>query len=76
MKETVAAFCFRLYYPVNVGTAEVPFALGAVLAACALLDLLEVNSAQTRRRLALAVRLGSDQTKAKHSAQSGRGGQR
>jgi hypothetical protein len=50
----LAAFCFRLYNPVNAGTAEVPFALGAVLAACALLDLLEANSSQTRLRLALA----------------------
>jgi hypothetical protein len=50
----LAAFCFNLYNPVNAGTAEVPFALGAVLAACALLDLLEANSSQTRLRLALA----------------------
>lgn len=50
----LAALCFRLYNPVNAGTAEVPFALGALLAACALLDLLEANSSQTRLRLALA----------------------
>ena len=50
----LTALCFRLYSPVNAGTAEVPFALGAVLAACAFLDLLENNSAEVRGRLALA----------------------
>jgi Dolichyl-phosphate-mannose-protein mannosyltransferase len=50
----LGAFCFRLYNPVNAGTAEVPFALGAVLAACALLDVLEANSSQARLRLVLA----------------------
>ena len=35
----LTALCFRLYHPVNAGTAEVVFALGAVLAASAFLDL-------------------------------------
>ncbi|MEO8191548.1 MAG: hypothetical protein ABI682_14505 [Acidobacteriota bacterium] len=34
----LAALCFPLYHPVNAGTAEIPFAFGAVLLSCAALD--------------------------------------
>ncbi len=34
----LAALCFPLYHPVNAGTAEIPFAFGAVLVSCAALD--------------------------------------
>lgn len=50
----LAALCFRLYHPVNAGTAEVPFALGAVLMACAFLDLLERDGRDARVRVAVA----------------------
>ena len=51
---SLSALCFRLYHPVNAGTAEIPFALGAVLAACAFLDVRDRNIPQARGRLALA----------------------
>ncbi len=50
----LAALCFRLYHPVNAGTAEVIFALGAVLAACAFLDLADRDSPEARARVAVA----------------------
>ncbi len=50
----LAALCFPLYAPVNVGTAEIPLALGFVLLCCALLDVLERDTAQVRMRLAVA----------------------
>ncbi len=50
----LAALCFRLYHPVNAGTAEVPFALGAVLASCAFFDVLERDGGQVRARLVAA----------------------
>jgi hypothetical protein len=50
----LASLCFFLYRAVNAGTAEVPFALGAVLAAGAALDFLEADSRSARARLAAA----------------------
>ena len=50
----LASLCFFLYRAVNAGTAEVPFALGAVLAACAALDFLQGDSRPARLRLAVA----------------------
>jgi hypothetical protein len=50
----LTTFCFCLYHPVNAGTAETVFALGAVLAASAFLDLAHENDSATRWRLAIA----------------------
>ena len=51
----LASLCFFLYRAVNAGTAEVPFALGAVLASCAVLDFLEAEDSRSgRARLAVA----------------------
>ncbi len=50
----LAALCFPLYHPVNAGTAEIPFAFGAVLAACATLDALSRESRAGAGRLFLA----------------------
>ena len=50
----LAALCFRLYHPVNAGTAEVIFALGAVLAACAFLDFAERDAPEARARVFVA----------------------
>ncbi len=50
----LASLCFFLYRAVNAGTAEVPFALGAVLAAGAALDFLDADSPAARARLAAA----------------------
>ncbi|MEP6767418.1 MAG: hypothetical protein ABJC61_02025 [Acidobacteriota bacterium] len=47
----LAALCFPLYHPVNAGTAEIPFAFGAVLAACATLDALSGPSGAAYGRL-------------------------
>ena len=47
----LAAVCFPLYRAVNAGTAEVPFALGVVLVACAFLDSLHLDSPEVRARL-------------------------
>ncbi len=47
----LAALCFPLYHPVNAGTAEIPFAFGAVLAACATLDALSGPSGTAYGRL-------------------------
>lgn len=50
----VAAACFPLYRAANAGTAEVPMALGFVLAAIAALDLAEGNSSAARLRALVA----------------------
>ena len=50
----LTALCFRLYDPVNAGTAETIFALGAVLAASAFFDLRDRNTWAARMRLAAA----------------------
>ncbi len=50
----LSALCFFLYRAVNAGTAEIPFALGAVLAACAALDFVREDSKPARARLAAA----------------------
>jgi hypothetical protein len=50
----LTALCFRLYDPVNAGTAETIFALGAVLAASAFFDLRDRNTPAARMRLAAA----------------------
>jgi hypothetical protein len=53
----LTGLCFRLYNPVNAGTAETVFALGAVLAASAFLDVARENAASastSRWRLAAA----------------------
>ncbi len=48
------AWFFPLYAPVNVGTVEVPLALGFVLLSTALLDVFELGTAACHARLALA----------------------
>jgi hypothetical protein len=48
------AWFFPLYAPVNVGTVEVPLALGFVLLSTALLDVFELGTAASHARLALA----------------------
>jgi hypothetical protein len=48
------AWFFPLYAPVNVGTVEVPLALGFVLLSTALLDVFELGTADRHARLALA----------------------
>jgi hypothetical protein len=50
----LTALCARLYAPVSVGTAEIPMALGFVLAACAALEATIEDSPSVRVRLALA----------------------
>ncbi len=50
----LASLCFFLYRPANAGTAEVPFALGLVLALSAAIDALEGGTASVTARLALA----------------------
>jgi|GEM_PF-1110513 len=50
----LCALCFFLYRAVNAGTAEIPFALGAVLAASTALDFLAEDAKPTRARLAAA----------------------
>ena len=51
---TLASLCFFLYRPANAGTAEVPFALGLVLAASAAIDFLKQDVASSASRLAVA----------------------
>ena len=50
---TLASLCVFLYRPVNAGTAEVPFALGLVLAASAVVDALEGGTTSVTARLVL-----------------------
>jgi len=50
----LAALCVFLYRPANAGTAEVPFALGLVLASSSAVDFLEREAASSLGRLALA----------------------
>ncbi|MCA1611420.1 MAG: hypothetical protein LC780_11265 [Acidobacteria bacterium] len=50
----LAALCFPLYHPVNAGTAEIPFAFGAVLAASAGLDSLGGGSKAVALRLGIS----------------------
>jgi len=52
----LSALCFFLYRPSNVGTAEIPFALAAVLAAVAASDfVLEASAGETARLAAAAL---------------------
>src|SRR5262245_45216150 len=48
------SLCFFLYRPANAGTAEVPFALGLVLATSAAIDFLQKDGASSIGRLAVA----------------------
>ncbi|MFY9551515.1 MAG: hypothetical protein WAU32_10220, partial [Thermoanaerobaculia bacterium] len=50
----LASLCFFLYRPQNAGTAEVPFALGLVLATSAAIDYLQRDRASSAWRLAVA----------------------
>lgn len=50
----LASLCVFLYRPANAGTAEVPFALGLVLALSAAIDTLEGDGAASVGRLAFA----------------------
>lgn len=50
----LASLCVFLYRPANAGTAEVPFALGVVLASSAVVDALEGGAASSLARLALS----------------------
>jgi hypothetical protein len=50
----LTALCFPLYRAGNVGTAEIPIALGLVLVASAAADALSESSAPAQARLALA----------------------
>jgi hypothetical protein len=50
----LASLCFFLYQAANAGTAEVPLALGVVLASSAVLDFLDADSGPVRARLAIA----------------------
>ena len=50
----LAALCVFLYRPANAGTAEVPFALGLVLAAEAAIDFMQRDRASSVGRLAVA----------------------
>jgi hypothetical protein len=50
----LASLCVFLYRPVNAGTAEVPFALGLVLALSAAIDAIEGGTLSVVARLALA----------------------
>ena len=50
----LASLCFFLYRPANAGTAEVPFALGLVLAVSAAIDFLQQDGAANAGRLAVA----------------------
>ena len=50
----LASLCVFLYRPANAGTAEIPFALGLVLALSAAIDALEGGAASSVARLALA----------------------
>ncbi len=50
----LASLCVFLYRPANAGTAEVPFALGLVLASSAAIEALESGAASVTARLVLA----------------------
>ncbi len=50
----LASISFFLYRPANAGTAEVPFALGLVLAVSAAIDFLQKDGAASGARLAVA----------------------
>ena len=50
----LASLCVFLYRPANAGTAEVPFALGLVLALSAAIDALEGGTLSVAARLTLA----------------------
>jgi hypothetical protein len=50
----LAALCAFLYRPANAGTAEIPFALGLVLACSAAIDFLKEDRTSSALRLALA----------------------
>lgn len=55
----LASLCVFLYRPANAGTAEIPFALGLVLASSAAIDALEGGTASVTARLVLASLFGA-----------------
>ncbi len=50
----LSSLCFFLYRPANAGTAEIPLALGLVLATSAAIDFLRQDGASSAARLAVA----------------------